>query len=72
MNVMQITNISELIDFVSRTDVSYQDAEAVTNKCFGIEIISFRDHDPDLDTKDKLIHRIKNDYQNSDLIYWQD
>jgi hypothetical protein len=69
---MRITNISELIDFVSRTDVSFQDAEAVTNKCFGVETISFRDYDPNLDTKDNLIHKIKNDYQKSDLIHWQD
>lgn len=69
---MTITNISELIDFVSREDVSFQDAEAVTNKCFGVETVSFRDYDLDFDKKDNLIHKIKNDYQNSDLVYWQD
>lgn len=69
---MRITNIAELLDFVARKDVSFKDAEAVTNKCFGIETISFRDFDPDLDTKDNLIHKIKNGYQKSELIYWED
>jgi hypothetical protein len=69
---MRITNISELIAFVSRKDVSFKDAESVTNKCFGIETVSFRDHDRDLDTKDKLIHKINTVYQQSEFIHFED
>jgi hypothetical protein len=69
---MRITNISELIDFVSRKDVSFKDAEAVTNKCFGIHVIAFRDYDPDLDTKDNLIQKINTEYQKAEFIHFED
>ena len=69
---MKINNIEELIDFVVRADISYEDAERVTHKCFGIALISFRDFDPVKDTKENLIEKINGDYQKNILIRWTD
>lgn len=69
---MRITNVAELIAFIRREDVSYQDAEAVTSKCFGIQVIAFRDYDPELDTKDKLIDNINTEYQKAEFIHFED
>lgn len=61
---MQITNEIQLIDFINRKDVSYSDAEKLTNQCLNITQISFRDCKADIDTKENLIRKIKEVYQN--------
>lgn len=69
---MKINNVQELIDFVNRNDVSYFDAVRVVNTCFEIVEISFREYDPEIDSKENLIEKINNDYQTDVFIHWQD
>jgi hypothetical protein len=69
---MQINNIEELIDFVNRKEVSYQNAEKVVNTCFSIVTVSFRDFDPEKDTKEALIKKINGTYQTDVFIHWED